>query len=110
MPKQIDRDIAQAFKTGKPLRRSNTHCTGDEVYLHGSRIAWRDEDGEVWVTLAGYNTLTTLARVNAILIAFDAGWGFYRCRDARAHFRVSQAGTLGRVIEHLEREMEREAA
>ena len=75
MSKQIDLAIARAFIERRvTTARNNTVCTGDEVYLHGSRIAWRTPEGVVFVSLCGYNTLTTRARVNAILDALEAGW------------------------------------
>ena len=76
MSKQIYLTIARAFIERRvTTARNDTVCTGDEVLLHGSRIAWRTPEGAVFVSLCGYNTLTTRARVNAILDALEAGWG-----------------------------------
>lgn len=58
--------IAEAFRDGRPARGNNTACDGDVVKLHGNRIAWRDELGQIWVTLAGWNTATTRDRVGSI--------------------------------------------
>jgi len=40
------------------------------VYLHGNHIASRDHHGLRW-TLAGWNTVTTRSRINALAQAFD---------------------------------------
>jgi hypothetical protein len=70
------RKIAAAFVAGKTLRMKRTVTDGDEVRLHGSRIAWTNEQGVVYVTLAGWPTPTTRDRVNAICDAFEADFRF----------------------------------
>lgn len=70
--KQIDRDAARAFWSGTRFRRSNTvvtvHKNVVSLYLHGNLIAERRTDRDwVMVTLAGWNTVTTRARLNAVL-------------------------------------------
>lgn len=64
--RQITADINQAFYEGRKLTKSNTFTDGENVYLHGNKIAYHDEHG-VWVSLAGWNTVTTRERVNGLL-------------------------------------------
>lgn len=67
---QVDTRIASALRNGMKASGNNTTCDGREVWLHGSVIASVDHAGNIGVTLAGWNTSTTRARVNAILQAF----------------------------------------
>ena len=86
MSKQIYLTIARAFIERRvTTARNDTVCTGDEVLLHGSRIAWRTPEGAVFVSLCGYNTFTTCVRVNTILDALQAGWRIasVRCQTLR---------------------------
>ena len=56
---------------------------GKEVYLHGNKIAWRSSGNGLELTLAGWPTVTTRERLNAILYVegFNAkageSYGFY---------------------------------
>ena len=43
------------------------------VYLHGNKIAELDEQGRVWVSDAGWQTVTTKSRLNAIINYFLDG-------------------------------------
>lgn len=60
----IAKEIGEAFLHGRPRKIKNTETDGKTVWLFGNRIMWRDEAGNVWVTLAGYNTKTTRSRLN----------------------------------------------
>lgn len=69
--------IAKAFLSGKRTGCGNTMTDGESVWLHGNRIA--DWEGDcVWVTFAGWPTLTTAARLNAICEC--AGCSYRFCR------------------------------
>lgn len=85
---QEARNIAHAFVDGKSRSCRRTHTDGDNVYLFGNRIAYRDEHGMVWLSLAGWPTVTTRDRLNAILGAFGADWRFYQAKF------VQYAGTV----------------
>lgn len=75
---RIDRDAARAFWSGTRFSRNNTKVTVYKnivvrLYLHGNLIAIRRTDrGWVMVTLAGWNTPTTRARLNAVLARLGA--------------------------------------
>jgi hypothetical protein len=58
--------IAQAFARGQAAKAARTETDGRTVWLHGNRIAQREDDGSVWVTLAGWGTVTTRERLNGI--------------------------------------------
>lgn len=70
--KKIDTQAAAAFKDGKPFSGGNTIITVENdtvtMRLHGHIIASMCiKDNTLALTLAGYNTLTTRARLNGIL-------------------------------------------
>lgn len=64
--RQESKRIAEAFIAGKSARADRTTTDGKAVYLHGNRIAWRDDSGDVHLTLCGWPTVTTRDRLNTI--------------------------------------------
>lgn len=64
--KKTHRKIAEAFAAGRKATVHNANTDGSTVWLHNNRIVWRD-NGRVFVTLCGWNTVTTRAYLNAIL-------------------------------------------
>jgi len=93
--------IAQAFRDGRAcrIRNTGTHRDGyikdrhgvwggaPYVALHGHIIAYRDRDGVVMLTLAGYPTRTTRDRLNAILEAYGSGNRFFQDKWCRYYGR-----------------------
>ena len=70
--KKIDRQAAAAFVANMPFSGGNTIVTVENdtvtMRLHGHIIAsMRRKDNTLALTLAGYNTMTTRARLNGIL-------------------------------------------
>ena len=80
--RKIDREAASAFLAGRPYSNSNTTVTVEaaatefkypgitivRMYLHGNLIAWRTVGTDrITMTLAGWPTVTTRARLNALL-------------------------------------------
>lgn len=70
------REIMTAFLHEIPARAARTSTDGRAVYLHGNKIAWRDAEGDVWATLAGWGTPTTRERLNGLCATFPAFSGF----------------------------------
>tara|TARA_R100000808_G_scaffold512_3_gene2731 strand:+ start:15270 stop:15632 length:363 start_codon:yes stop_codon:yes gene_type:complete len=70
--RKITQRIKSAFESGRELRVDNTYTDGESVWLFGNKIIKR-ENGEVFATLAGWNTPTTRERVNGI-----TGIGFHQ--------------------------------
>lgn len=95
------------------------------VWLHNNPIAYRDHEGVVWMTLAGYPTRTTRDRLNAILEAYgspnrffqDKGVQYYGRRatfhnaevEVGAHEWVPLAGPLGMLALQAARRQEDQA-
>jgi len=71
--KKIEAEMCRAVQLGSACRISNTTVEKDAgvtvVRLHGNAIFKRDGD-KLWFSLAGWNTVTTRSRVNALLRIF----------------------------------------
>ena len=76
--RKVTETIAESFYKGFNKTVSNTHTDGVNVWLHGNKIAWRNQDNTLSVTLAGWGTPTTRERINGILDTFGI------------HYRVGQ--------------------
>ena len=70
--------IARAFADGVAASAARTRTDGHAVYLHNNLIAQRDPDGSIWVTLAGWGTVTTRDRVNTLCHVLGSGVWFYQ--------------------------------
>ena len=70
--------IACAFADGVAASAARTRTDGHAVYLHNNLIAQRDPDGSIWVTLAGWGTVTTRDRVNTLCRVLGSGVQFYQ--------------------------------
>ena len=57
--RKVTETIAESFYKGFKKTVSNTHTDGVNVWLHGNKIAWRNQDNTLSVTLAGWGTPTT---------------------------------------------------
>jgi hypothetical protein len=75
--RQVTKTIVDAFFARRSRKCGNTRTDGQTFYLHGNAIAkW--EDGDIYITLAGWNTVTTRERLNGI------------GRDVRGGFSIHQ--------------------
>jgi|8_EtaG_2_1085327.scaffolds.fasta_scaffold72020_2 hypothetical protein len=69
--RKITRQIVDAFWNRKPMTKGNS-CVARlpdgtaHMVLHGSIIATHGPNGEVSITTAGWNTVTTKERLNGI--------------------------------------------
>jgi hypothetical protein len=70
--------IARAFAAGVAASAARTRTDGQAVYLHDNLIAQRGTDGSIWVTLAGWGTVTTRDRVNTLCRVLGSGVRFYQ--------------------------------
>jgi hypothetical protein len=65
MPRKVTDKIVSSFLSGKPARMANTSTDGNNLYLHGNKIA-KIENGDLWVSNAGWFSNTTKERLNGI--------------------------------------------
>ena len=81
--RKIDTQAAAAFKYGKPFNQGNTTITIEggavTMRLHGHIIA-KMLGNTLVLTLAGYNTRTTRARLNGILYALNMVYSCGYCQ------------------------------
>jgi hypothetical protein len=61
----VDRRAAQALIEGSKYTNKNTKVDENTLYLHGNPIIEVRDDG-VYIQTAGWNTLTTKRRLNAL--------------------------------------------
>ncbi len=63
--KQITKQITSAFIVGRPLSISNSSTDGNSIFLFGNKIAEK-RNGKLFITDAGWQTVTTKERLNAL--------------------------------------------
>lgn len=63
--RKVEIEVITAFLNGESRRVGNTETDGRVLRLHGNVIAKQD-GREVWITMAGWPTVTTRSRVNAV--------------------------------------------
>jgi hypothetical protein len=63
----VTQKVVKAWQMGSTKKVDNTRTDGSRIYLHGNCIAKRDENGSVYISDGGWNTLTTRERLNGIL-------------------------------------------
>jgi hypothetical protein len=63
--RQITKKIVSAFLDGKSASLGNTYTDGKSLFLHRNKIAYK-EDGKLFISTCGWNTMTTKDRLNGI--------------------------------------------
>lgn len=75
---KVSTNAARSFIHRTPRRENNTVVTVQnnfsKMFLHGNQIAWHAEGGRIGLSMCGWGTLTTRARLNAILEAMQSAW------------------------------------
>jgi len=66
--RKITLEIKKAFEAGTSKTVGNTSTDGTIVWLHDNAII-KKENGNIYATLAGWNTPTTKERTNGIVNA-----------------------------------------
>lgn len=66
--RKVEAEVIGAFLAGRARRVGNTSTDGRTLKLHGNEIARRDCHGRLEVSMAGWSTVTTRSRLNALLI------------------------------------------
>jgi hypothetical protein len=69
MSKTIE-PVVKSFLEGRKRKISNTDTDGENLYLFGNRIAWKQKINEdsyaLWVSTCGWNSVTTRDRLNML--------------------------------------------
>lgn len=79
---KISRAAAQAFIERRPFRRDNTEVvispSCSVLKLYGHVIGENSESRGMYLTMAGWGTMTTAARLNAVTLALGLGSCWFR--------------------------------
>ncbi len=98
MLRTIETKMIAAIRNGQTWKSDNTMVRFENgaaiVFLHGHRIAYVYPDRTVRVSLAGWNTVTTRSRVNAILSQLVAGFNRVHTVKGVPHLTVGGRGPL----------------
>ena len=94
--RKISKEIAESFYKGFSKSKGNTATDGVNVWLHGNKIAWRTQDNNLEVTLAGWPTVTTRERLNSILNVF--GWDHYIQQIDGQQYLVNEASDSKHIM------------
>lgn len=65
MARTITIEAIRAFENGRNYCKSNTMVKNDALYLWGNKIAYK-ENNKLFISLCGYNTVTTRERLNGL--------------------------------------------
>lgn len=65
--RNIDKLVQEAWLSGDNFKLGNTQIEDKRLLLHGNKIAYETGNGNLFISLAGWNTTVTRARLNAIL-------------------------------------------
>jgi len=65
--RKVTRNIVEAFYKGEAKSSGNTCTDGTCLWLHGNKIAEKDELGNLHITNAGFETNVTKERLNGLL-------------------------------------------
>lgn len=79
---KISKAAAQAFIERRPFRRDNTEGVASPscavLKLYGHVIGENSESRGIRLTMAGWDTMTTAARLNAVMLALGLGIRWFR--------------------------------
>lgn len=78
--RKVTENTVKAFLAGRPCSEGSSRTDGQGYWLHGNKIAQRDEDGTLWLTDCGWQTNTTKERLNGILDLACAGMYLYQLK------------------------------
>lgn len=70
--RQVSKEVVRAFMEERSRTIKATSTDGPVITLHNNWITWCGHQGEIYLTLAGYGTVTTRERLNAVC---DYLWG-----------------------------------
>lgn len=100
---KISKAAAQAFIERRPFRRDNTEVVVTSpscavLKLHGHVIGENSASRGMHLTMAGWGTMTTVARLNAVMLALGLGSRWFR-RNWTWHYGDRVLENLREVVE-----------
>lgn len=64
--RKVTKEIVAAFMNHETRRIGNSRTDGTTLYLHDNAIAKFDDRGQLWITNAGWQSVTTKERLNGL--------------------------------------------
>lgn len=99
---KISKAAAQAFIERRPFRRDNTEVVTSPscsvLKLHGNVIGENSASRGIHLTMAGWGTMTTAARLNAVMLALGLGIRWFR-KNGEWHYGDRVLENLREVVE-----------
>lgn len=71
MTRKCSAQMAKAFRNRTTAKTHNSFSDGNAVWLHGHRIIWREQDGDICFSLCGWPSRTTIDRLNTVFKEMD---------------------------------------
>ena len=105
--RKITKEAIKAFYNREPFKKSNTVIENKEgktyLKLFGNVIATLDENNELFITTAGWNSVTTRERLNGLnevndLFITTAGWNSVTTRERLNGLSGVRLGTSKRQL------------
>lgn len=90
--RKVTANITNAWKMGSAKKVKNTRTDGERIYLHGNCIAKR-ENGSVYISTGGWNTLTTRERLNGIVRSLGLRMSIHQHRH-NLYFWTAEGGSV----------------
>lgn len=92
--------VIEAFKVQKAKKLSNTESTGRQLLLFGNTIAeWRNS--EIWITNAGWKTVTTKDRLQILGANLKQKQGIWYLNDVEWDGNWININSTPKIIEKL---------
>jgi len=89
--RKITEKTVKAFLAGNNCTVGNTSTDGESLWLHGNKIAWK-ENGKIYISSCGWETPTTKDRLNGLLDIlgkdriYQVNFTWYRGLDDKPFF------------------------
>ena len=64
--RQITKEAVDAFMDGRRYKKNNMEVLSNCMYLHNNKIAWFDNNNQLWISNCGWKSNTTKERLNAL--------------------------------------------
>lgn len=95
MARQVSKDIINAFINNQKRNISNSSTDGQSLFLHGHKIAWKEE-GKYFINMCGWGSPTTRERLNTLLRTINASFGV-----GQRNYSQCLIGNDCKIIRHI---------
>tara|TARA_R110000787_G_C13251531_1_gene429487 strand:+ start:335 stop:673 length:339 start_codon:yes stop_codon:yes gene_type:complete len=89
--RKVTQQITEAFLNGRKLTVGNSMTDGNAIFLHGNKIAWRD-NARLYISMCGWGTPTTRERLNGVLRGINSD--LYVCQKNHEQLLINKETKL----------------